>query len=298
MHGRTRTVYTRDRERLLVRQWDPEGSPRFVACVAHGGAEHSGRYARVANWLTDIGGVVFAPDHRGQGQSDGTPGHIAAFSVYGDDLEDVCASTSGELPPACQPDAIPWFLYGHSMGALIGLTYLLDRGSEHPFVGAVCSAPLLGLRMRVPTYKRLLGEVAARIIPRLTLPAGIPPEAICRDPDEVARYQADPHRVTKVSAQWFVAMNEAVARVEQELRRLTLPMLWYIGTGDLICDPQAQQRIFATLPDPRGNDQLLHPFDGYYHELHNEPELLRKPVRDRLVSWVQQRLAQVEASAD
>lgn len=296
MQGRTRTVYTRDRERLLVRQWDPKGKVRFVACVAHGGAEHSGRYARVAGWLTDLGGVVFAPDHRGQGQSDGTPGHVSSFSVYGDDIEDVCASVADALPADCQPDAVPWFFYGHSMGALIGLTYLLDRGSEHPFVGGIFSAPLLGLKMKVPAYKRIVGELAARIIPRLTLPAGIPPEAICRDNDEIARYRNDPHRVTKVSAQWFVSMNEAITRVEQELMRLTLPMLWYIGLADQICNPAEQQRMFATLPNPAGNDQTLHRFEGYYHELHNEPELLRKPVRDLVVSWVRERLQQVEAS--
>ncbi|MGB1014869.1 MAG: lysophospholipase [Nannocystaceae bacterium] len=281
---------------MFVRQWDPKGTPRFVACVAHGGAEHSGRYAGVAAWLTEIGGVVFAPDHRGQGQSDGTPGHIASFSVYGDDLEDVCTSTSRELPASCQPDRVPWFLYGHSMGALIALTYLLDRNSEHPFVGAICSAPLLGLAMKVPPLKRMVGELAARIVPRLTLPAGIPPEAISRDPDEVTRYIQDPHRVTKVSAQWFVSMNEAVNRVEQEISRLTLPMLWYLGTGDQICDAAAQTRIFHRLCDPSGNDQTLHPFDGYYHELHNEPELLRRPVRDLLVAWVSQRCTQVETS--
>ena len=36
---------------------------------------------------------------------------------------------------------------------------------------------------------------------------------IARDPGEVARYKADRRRVDKVSARWFAAMNEAIARV-------------------------------------------------------------------------------------
>ncbi|MCA1782622.1 MAG: alpha/beta hydrolase, partial [Intrasporangiaceae bacterium] len=54
-------------------------SPRGLVQVAHGLAEHSARYARVAEALTDAGYVVAAIDHRGHGASiTDTPGDFGA----------------------------------------------------------------------------------------------------------------------------------------------------------------------------------------------------------------------------
>ena len=127
------------------------------------------------------------------------------------------------LPAEARPDKIPWFLFGHSMGGLVALTYLLDQAGRHPFAGAIISAPLLGLTMKVPPLKAKIGQVAARLLPRLTLPSGLPPTSICRDPGEVAVYKADRRRVDKVSARWFAAMNEAIVRVSGEASKLDLP---------------------------------------------------------------------------
>jgi alpha-beta hydrolase superfamily lysophospholipase len=286
----TRELTTRDKTRLHVESWAPDGAPRFVVCVSHGAAEHVGRYARVAEWFGERGGLTFGHDHRGQGRSGGPHGHVESFSVYASDLHEVVRSQIERLPAAARPGAVPWFLFGHSMGGLVALTYLLDHPGRHPFAGAIVSAPLLGLTMKVPPLKLKVGQLAARLLPRLTLPSGLPPTAISRDPAEVDAYVRDPRRVDKVSARWFAAMNAAVARVAADAQHLDLPMLWYVGTGDLICDPQATRRVFDTLIEPATRAQSLRSFDGYYHELHNEPELLRQPVKELLLAWVDQRL--------
>ena len=67
-------------------------------------------------------------------------------------------------------------------------------------------------------------------------------------------------------------------------------MLWYIGTGDLICDPLATRALFDRMVDPASRAQSLRSFEGYYHELHNEPELLRQPIKEMLLGWVDQRI--------
>mgnify|MGYP000320083243 FL=1 len=85
-------------------------------------------------------------------------------------------------------------------------------------------------------------------------------------------------------------MNAAVARVSAEAYKLELPMLWYVGTGDLICDPHATRAVFDTLGQPAIRSQTLRTFDGYYHELHNEPELLRQPIKELLLGWIEPRL--------
>ena len=276
--------------RLHSEMWSPQGAPKFVVCVSHGAAEHISRYERVASWFAERGGMTFGADHRGQGRSGGPPGHVESFSVYAEDLGAVVKSYVDAAPPEARPDRVPWFLFGHSMGGLVSLTYLLDHPGRHPFTGAIISAPLLGLTMKVPPLKLKVGQFAARFLPRLTLPSGLPPTAISRDPAEVEAYRSDRRRIDKVSARWFSAMNAAIVRVSAEAPLLELPMLWYVGTGDLVCDPLATRSLFDRMVDPAARKQSMRSFDGYYHELHNEPELLRQPIKEMLLGWIDQHL--------
>ena len=283
---------TPDGTDLYVDRWAPEGEVEFVVVVAHGGAEHVSRYAFMAERWNAQGGYVFGPDHRGQGRSGGSPGHVDGFETYAADLHALMLDTAAK-DPSLAPNRVPWFLFGHSMGGLISLTYLLDHaadgGRELPLRGAIISAPLLGLTMKVPLVKRLAAKLLNLIAPRLALPAGLPPEAISRDAEEVARYVADERRITGVSARWAASMEAAIARVEAQAPKLSLPMLWYVGTGDLIWDPEVTRRVFASLPQPEQNDQTLRVFEGYYHELHNEPAELRAPIHTMIDAWMQER---------
>lgn len=288
---------------LHVERWEPEGEVRFVVVLVHGGAEHVGRYERLARMFAAHGGLSFGPDHRGQGKSGGRKGHVKGFEQYAADLGQVMQAVAAELPAAQRPDAIPWFVFGHSMGGLITLTYLLEQTRAParadqpalggkveavPLCGAIISSPLLEVAVKVNPIKRLVGNIAAWLWPTLALPTGIPAAAICRDPAEVARYEKDARRVGVVTAGWFGSMNHATARVRAEVAKIELPCLWYVGTGDTICDHQVTLATFRTIPKPDAHGQSMHVFDGYYHELHNEPEKLRAPVLDMVEGWVLQ----------
>ena len=290
---------------LHVERWEPEGEVRFAVAVVHGGAEHVGRFERLARVLGAHGGLVFGLDHRGQGKSGGRKGHVRAFEQYAADLRRVMEEVAKARPAKERPDVIPWFVFGHSMGALITLVYLLEHPSPDddvlPLRGAVLSSPLIALAMKVNPLKRLLGEIMIVLWPTLSLPSGIPPTAICRDAAEVKRYEADPRRVRTITAGWYGAMKRAVARVRAEVTKIEVPCLWYVGTGDMICSHQGTVELFRALrafPDPekkRGHD--LHMFEGYYHELHNEPEELRRPVFELVEGWVLQRAGLRSTSA-
>ncbi len=286
----THEVRTRDGIQLHTELWRPSGPARMVVALIHGGAEHVSRYDRLARELNDMGAIVFGPDHRGQGRSGGLPGHVERFEQYSGDLLDVLSHYRDELGPEHGPDRIPWFIWGHSMGGLITLLYLLDHQDDFPLRGVLLSAPLLGLTMKVGAFKTHAVRLLARLAPKLSVPTGIPPEAICRDPDEVARYSADKRRVTTITTKWAVAMESAIERVEQEVSRIHVPLHWYIGTGDKICDPDKSKAAFASLKDPKQNDQTLEIWDGYFHELHNEPTELREPVMAKCRAWIEQRV--------
>ncbi len=286
----TRKLEIRDGIQLHTELWRPAGEPKFAVCVVHGQGEHVSRYDQVARELNELGGLVFGTDHQGEGRSGGIPGHIERFEQHGDNLLAVLRDYQAYLGEALGPDKLPWFIWAHSMGGLITLTYLLDHERDIPLRGVVISAPLLGLTMKVGAVKEKAVSLLAKIAPTLKVPTGLPADAISRDSGVVARYVADPRRVTKVTTSWANALGPAIERVENEARKLELPMHWYVGTGDRICDHEAAQRVFATLPNPTGNDQSIEIWPGYYHELHNEPAELRKPVIDVVHGWITSRI--------
>ena len=83
--------------RIRYRTWLPEGVPVGVVVIAHGFAEHGGRYRHVAERLVAEGLAVRAPDHRGHGLSEGKRTSVVRFDDYVDDLTTVITppATSG-----------------------------------------------------------------------------------------------------------------------------------------------------------------------------------------------------------
>ncbi|MCH9680926.1 MAG: lysophospholipase [Deltaproteobacteria bacterium] len=288
MKHHEQTIEAADGTALHVERWEPEGTPRFAVVFVHGGAEHVGRYARMAEGFGAHGGLCLGLDHRGQGKSGGPKGDVHAFEDYARDLRTVIETVAQTRPAGERPDAMPWLLFGHSMGGLISLIYLLDHAKAIPLAGAVISSPLI--EAWVSTFKRWSAEVGSRLVPWLTQPTGIPPETISRDPEEVKRYANDPRRVGVLSGRWYGAMKRAVARVRAEGGSIDVPALWYVGTGDQIVNYEPTVALFKSFPEAEQRGQSLHCFTDYYHELHNEPEALRQPVIEMVEQWVLERV--------
>src|SRR4051794_1922709 len=95
MQSTTTTVTASDGIPLHTRRWLPDGPPRAVVQIAHGMAEHSGRYARLAEALTGAGYAVYATDHRGHGSTaaDEDHGYFADKDGWSTVVEDVRAVT-------------------------------------------------------------------------------------------------------------------------------------------------------------------------------------------------------------
>ncbi len=70
---------------IFYRAWVPESPTRIVVLV-HGYAEHSNRYAHVADALAADGAAVYAEDHLGHGLSEGERALIVDFEHVVDDL--------------------------------------------------------------------------------------------------------------------------------------------------------------------------------------------------------------------
>ena len=109
---------------LFVRTWLPNGEAKGVVHLAHGMAEHSARYERLAQALTDAGYAAWIHDHRGHGETsteEGDRGYFADTHGWDTAVEDL--HTVSLAIQAAHPD-LPLFFLGHSMGSLLGRDYV------------------------------------------------------------------------------------------------------------------------------------------------------------------------------
>ena len=113
---------------ICYRHW-PVDNANACVLLAHGLAEHAGRYAHVAARFNERGVVVVGPDHVGHGASPGIRVFLRTFSEY---LEPMLALRG--LIEEWYPGQ-PVFLFGHSMGGLISAHLLLE--SQAAFRGAM-----------------------------------------------------------------------------------------------------------------------------------------------------------------
>ena len=126
-----------DGQTLFARLWLPEGSPRAIVQIAHGLAEHSARYARLAAALNAAGYAAYANDHRGHGPRAAAAdlGHFADEGGWDKVVGDLW--TFNRLIAAEQP-GVPIVFLGHSLGSFLG------RGFIARHSGALAGAALSG----------------------------------------------------------------------------------------------------------------------------------------------------------
>ncbi len=264
--------------RIVYDVWSPNGEPTAILVLAHGLGEHARRYDHVAERLTDLGIVVFAPDHRGHGRSGGKRLHARAMGEFTDDLD-----TLFDIATSAHP-GLPTFLLGHSMGGAIALAYALDH--QDRLTALVLSGPALIVTSGTPKPVVELGKLIGRILPDMPVQK-LDSKAVSRDPAVVAAYDADPlvhHGLVPAGIARVLVLNEE--SVAQRLPDLTLPLLVLHGSADRLADPAGADLV----ADRAGSSDLTHKlYEGLFHEVFNEPEQDR--VLSDLVDWLQPRLA-------
>jgi alpha-beta hydrolase superfamily lysophospholipase len=133
------TFKSSDGKEIFAMKWSPEDQqkPKAAVQIAHGYAEHIGRYDVFARKLAEAGIVVYGNDHRGHGKTSGNIGEAICFADeagFDKVVADMRALT--EIIQTENPD-IPLFLFGHSMGSMLTRRYIQLYGED--LSGAVLS---------------------------------------------------------------------------------------------------------------------------------------------------------------
>jgi alpha-beta hydrolase superfamily lysophospholipase len=239
---------------LYLREWLAAGPAWGRVLIVHGIGEHSGRYERTGRLLSKAGLDVQAFDLRGHGLSGGRRVYVRRWSDYLDDVE-------GRLAALRRP-GVPTVLFGHSMGALISLTYACSNRPTPDLL--VLSAP--PLKATVPGWQRVLVPALSRVVPNMVLANPIAGEQLAADPNVAAAYFSDPLVQPRSTARLGAELFWAMKQVPVELGRLRIPTLVIHGGDDTLV-PTAGSEPLAAVP---GVDRRVLP--KLRHETLNEPE--------------------------
>lgn len=244
---------------LYSQEWRPESTARSVVVLVHGVGEHSGRYMNVVRPLVEGGHAVYSYDHRGHGRSAGRRVHIDGWSQYRADL-----STYLGIVAQQEPDR-PIVLYGHSMGSLVVLDYLLQGpdGIAGAIISGVALQPVgVGSPLVIAMAKALSG-----VVPKLSVDLKIDAASLTRDPEALAAFREDPLVESKATVRWGSESLKTVDRITGGMGGLDWPMLVVHGGSDPLNLAEGAHALYEAVPHA---DKTLRVYPGVLHEPHND----------------------------
>lgn len=257
---------------LFARSWLPEGDPRDVVVIAHGYAEHGGRYGNLVERLVPHGYAVHAIDHRGHGRSGGQRAIVDRLANVVDDFHQFVTRVRARHA------GMKVKLVGHSMGGLVSFHYALKHQAD--LSGLILSAPAIG--GSVLGAQRMMLRLLSAVAPKMgVLP--LPAEGVSRDPAVVKAYAEDPlvyH--DKVPARTAGELVAGAAANAVRAHAITIPVLIQHGSADALIAPEANKEVYAAIGSP---DKTIRIYDGLYHEIYNEPE--HAEVIGDLIAWLE-----------
>ncbi len=259
---------------LFYQRWRRASPAKAVVLVAHGFGEHSGRYANWVNYLVPRGFAVYALDHRGHGRSPGQRGHIASWSEYRRDLERFQQFVQSQAPES------PLFLYGHSMGGLIVLDYLVGQPSG--LRGAIVSGALIEPGESAKPWLVAIAKLLSRYIPNFSLKLGLDTKALSRDSAVVQAYVADPLVHGVASARWGTEVLLTIQSVKTQANNIRTPLLILHGEADAINRVDGARWLFQEVTF---TDKELRVYTGGFHEPHND--LDKAQVLQDVEEWLE-----------
>ncbi len=209
--------------------------------------------------LVDDGYVVCAYDQRGHGRSPGRRVYVDRWADYREDLHAFLGTVAEQAPD------LPIVVYGHSMGSLVVLDYLLEHSEG--VAGAIVSGVALQPAGVGKPYQVVLARVLSRVAPRLTVDLGIAGGSLTRDPQALAAARADPMLTSRATVRWGAESLAVVRRVREDMAAIDLPLLVLHGGADPLNRLAGAQALFETVAS---QEKTLRIYPGVHHEPHND----------------------------
>jgi alpha-beta hydrolase superfamily lysophospholipase len=258
--------------------WPDVESPVAAVQLAHGLAEHSVRYSRLAEALNRAGYVVFSVDHRGHGRTG--QAHLGDFGPAGFDGLIADVVQFGEWIAGEYPD-LPLFLIAHSMGSFAAQSVLLERSELYAGVVLSGSTAL---------------DVLAAGLAQSDGPAGLEAfnvgfehrtgyEWLSRDEAEVDLYVADPWCGFETPPETIPMLFAHAGELGAPTVRPGLPLLIASGSDDPLAGGGELAALLAQRYRDAGvSDVTLTVYPQARHEIFNETN--RDEITADVIAWL------------
>ncbi len=258
--------------KLHGKGWEPDSEIKAIACLVHGLGEHSGRYEHVAKAFNREGHALLAFDLRGHGRSEGRRGHAPSYGVLMSDISALLGEAATRYPN------LPCFLYGHSLGGNLVIHYALRQLPE--LAGVIATSPLFRPASKPIAWRIMLLRAMYGLWPRLTLSSGLDDLALSRDLSVVRIYRNDPWVHDRISARLAIDMLQNGQWNLEHAAEFPCPLLLMHGDADRITSVEATREFAAQA----GTECTLEIWNGFFHELHNEPE--QNKILEYVLRWM------------
>lgn len=250
-----------------------------VLIVIPGQGEHGGRYLHFPQFVKEEVSAVYVLDHRGHGRSGGIVGHIDSFDHYIEDLKFVVEHVQTQLRHELKKSEI--HLFAHSMGGLIALQMLEHHAEDLTLASATISAPLLGITVEVPAWKKTLGNLLTHVWGSLQMDNGLEGGKLSHDPEILKARERDSLVHRKVTPRWFTEVTARMAQTMEWAGKIRHPVLVILPGEDQIVDSKVTETFFGRL---KVSDKKLAKFPGFYHESFNE--VGKEKAFQELCKWI------------
>jgi acylglycerol lipase len=269
---------------IFTKSWLPKNSPPKAALFyCHGYGDTCTFFGEgIARKFASCGYAVFAMDYPGFGLSEGLHGYIESFDQLVDDVVEQFSKVKEN--PAIR--GLPSFLFGQSMGGAVVLKLHLKQ--PNAWSGAVLVAPMCKIADdMVPPWavkKFLIG--LANVLPKHKLvPQKDLAEAAFREPEKrdmtaynVIAYKDKPRLKTALE------MLKTTEEIENNLKKVSLPIIILHGEADIITDPSVSKALYEKASS---KDKKFILYEEAYHALlEGEPDEMINQVFGDIISWL------------
>jgi acylglycerol lipase len=264
--------------KVYYQAWLPEARPKAIVQIAHGFAEHSGRYMNVVNKLVPLNYAVYINDHRGHGKSEGLTNYVDSFDQYVED-----AKRFYDIIKKNNPD-LPIFMLGHSMGS--GIAIFFTKKYENLLKGLILSGTGTYTGTEISGLLKFMAKLLSTVAKKAKLDPKLDPKTLSHDSNVVKAYEEDPLVHYKViTARLGYEFIRIFANIPSVIRDFKLPLLIQRGTEDM-----AMRGFDALEKELTMKDKEIHQYPGLFHEVYNESEKDKQKVLNDLSNWLDKHL--------
>ena len=281
-------------------------NPIAMVQISHGMCEYFLRYEGFAEYLANLGFLVFGHDHLGHGNSAPSPedlGFSASSGGAGMLIEDVHLLS---LEMKSQYPHLPLILFGHSMGSFISRAVLEIYGEDYaasvicgtggPETPAAAGKALASLLIKLKGERhrsRLLASIAFAGYNK-KYEKGCDKNAwLTRDTNLVERYNADPFCAYTFTLRAYRDLFRLVQHVSRKewAKKYPAELPTLIVSGEM--DPvggwgKGVKTVASRLNDAGAKDVTLTLYPEMRHEILNE--IGREQVWSDIEQWIRKKL--------